>query len=332
MAKIVLGIGTSHGPMLVTEPEDWGARVGFDKSVKHYFEGKQYSFDELVDLRKDKKFEKEITLALWKERHARCKAAIARLAAIYRQAKPDIAIIVGNDQEEIFRKGFTPALAIYSGRKIDNLPFSEDRKKLLPPGIIKSSAGYIPPAGATYDAVPDLGKHLTQCAINDGFDVTAMTVFPENETPHAFGFVFRQIMNDNVIPTVPVFINTFYPPNQPTAQRCYDFGKSIRRAIESWDTEARVAVFASGGLTHFVIDEDLDQLFIQCMHDRNLEALVSLGENIFQDGTSELKNWIPVAGLMADLDFPMEVIDYVPCYRSEAGTGNAMGFVCWREQ
>ena len=137
-------------------------------------------------------------------------------------------------------------------------------------------------------------------------------------------------MLDKVIPTVPVFINTFYPPNQPTAQRCYDFGKSIRRAIESWDSDAKVAIFASGGLTHFVIDEELDKTFIDCMKNRDLEALTKLGENIYQDGTSEIKNWIPVAGAMADSNFDMELIDYIPCYRSEAGTGNAMGFVCWR--
>jgi 3-O-methylgallate 3,4-dioxygenase len=54
-----------------------------------------------------------------------------------------------------------------------------------------------------------------------------------------------------------------------------------------------------------------------------------LGEAIFQAGTSEVKNWIPVAGAMDELGFGMEVIDYVPCYRSEAGTGNAMAFATW---
>lgn len=44
----------------------------------------------------------------------------------------------------------------------------------------------------------------------------------------------------------------------------------------------------------------------------------------------EVKNWVPVAGAMADLDYKLNVVDYVPCYRSEAGTGNAMGFVYWR--
>ena len=332
MAEIVLGIGTSHGPMLVTDPKDWGARIGFDKSIKHSYKKDILSFDELVAARKDEGLAAQITQEMWDKRYQACQDAINKLADIYDEVKPDIAVIVGNDQEEIFRKGFTPALAIYSGDTIVNQPFSEERKQQLPPAIVLSSPGYIPPEAATYESVPELGRHLTQSVINEGFDVTAMTEFPEDETPHAFGFVFRQIMRDKVTPTVPVFINTFYPPNQPTAQRCYDFGKALRRAIESWDSDAKVAIFASGGLTHFVVDEELDQTFIDCMKNRDISAMTDLGEEIYQEGTSELKNWIPVAGAMADLNFKMEVIDYVPCYRSEAGTGNAMGFVSWRPE
>jgi 3-O-methylgallate 3,4-dioxygenase len=156
-----------------------------------------------------------------------------------------------------------------------------------------------------------------------------MTKLPRDETPHAFGFVYRQIMSDRVIPSVPVVLNTFYPPNQPTVRRCYDFGKSIVRAIQSWDQDARVALIASGGLTHFVIDEEVDQTIFAAMRERSVVKLAELGEDIFQSGTSEVKNWIPVAGAMADLDFDMHLVDYVPCYRSEAGTGNAMGFVYW---
>jgi 3-O-methylgallate 3,4-dioxygenase len=44
---------------------------------------------------------------------------------------------------------------------------------------------------------------------------------------------------------------------------------------------------------------------------------------------SEIKNWVPVAGAMAALGLPMALVDHVPCYRSDAGAGNAMGFVYW---
>ncbi|MEZ5764035.1 MAG: hypothetical protein R3D69_07105 [Xanthobacteraceae bacterium] len=52
-------------------------------------------------------------------------------------------------------------------------------------------------------------------------------------------------------------------------------------------------------------------------------------ETYLQSGTSEFKNWIPVGAIMHDAGLRMDVVDYVPCYRSSAGTGNAMGFVRW---
>ena len=51
MAEIVLGIGTSHGPMLVTETESWGLRVPADKANKHAWRGGTWTFDELVEAR-----------------------------------------------------------------------------------------------------------------------------------------------------------------------------------------------------------------------------------------------------------------------------------------
>ena len=47
------------------------------------------------------------------------------------------------------------------------------------------------------------------------------------------------------------------------------------------------------------------------------------------DGTSELRNWISAAGALFDTGLSGDIIDYQPCYRSEAGTGTAQGFVAW---
>jgi 3-O-methylgallate 3,4-dioxygenase len=126
-----------------------------------------------------------------------------------------------------------------------------------------------------------------------------------------------------------VFINTFYPPNQPTAGRCFEFGRALGRAILSWPENLRVGVIASGGLTHFVIDEAFDAQVIEAMLTGNAASLASVEEAMFQSGTSEIKNWIAVAGIMAEAGLKMRLVDYVPCYRSEAGTGSAMGFACW---
>ena len=50
----------------------------------------------------------------------------------------------------------------------------------------------------------------------------------------------------------------------------------------------------------------------------------------FMSGTSEVRNWAVVAGAMEGTDKEMKLIDYVPCYRSAAGTGVGMGFAEWQ--
>jgi hypothetical protein len=330
MAKIVLGMGTSHGPMLSTPPGEWGQRAIFDRGIRHHFKGRTWSFDELLEARKDGHFEREIMPELWRSRHAACRTALDKLAEVFAEVKPDIAVIVGNDHMEMFSEPIVPAFTVFWGEELVNNPWSEERAARAAPGVMIAVPGHVPPGGATYPCVPALGKHLIESVIGEGFDVAAMKQLPGDETPHAYGFVYRQIMQDRPVPCVPVALNTYYPPNQPTIRRCYDFGKALARAIESWDSDARVALIASGGLSHFVIDESVDATFMDAMRNRSIDKVAALGEAIYQSGTSEIKNWVPVAGAMAELGFKLNIVDYVPCYRSPAGTGNAMGFVYWR--
>ncbi len=90
-----------------------------------------------------------------------------------------------------------------------------------------------------------------------------------------------------------------------------------------------MAVIASGGLTHFVVDEELDAAILDGIEKGDVAALSRISESMFQSGTSEIKNWIVAAGAMAEAGLSMNLLDYVPCYRSEAGTGSAMGFAQW---
>jgi 3-O-methylgallate 3,4-dioxygenase len=137
-------------------------------------------------------------------------------------------------------------------------------------------------------------------------------------------------MLDRVIPSVPIFINTFYPPNQPPASRCAALGSALRRGIESWPSDLRVAVLASGGLTHFVINEEVDRQILDAIRTGDLTEVKALGEPIYQSGTSEVKNWLPLMQAMSDIGFKPNVVDYIPCYRSPAGTGCSMGFAYWQ--
>jgi 3-O-methylgallate 3,4-dioxygenase len=330
MAEIVLGIGTSHGPMLSTPPEGWDLRVPDDLRNIHHFKERTWTFDQLVAERRDEHFEQQIGLDVWRRRHAQCRAALTKLASVFAEAKPDIAILFGDDQMECFKDTIVPSLGVFYGDTFINSEYSAEKLAGLPPGIAPSVPGHIPPGGATYPGSPALARHIIEQVVADGFDVAAMKMLPGDQTPHAFGFLCRQIMNDDVTPSIPIFVNTFYPPNQPSARRCAQFGRAVVRAVQNWPVEARIALVGSGGLTHFVINETIDELVLDGIRDGDLTKITSLPESIFQSGTSEIKNWIPVAAAMNELGIPAHVVDYVPCYRSIAGTGNAMGFVYWQ--
>jgi len=334
MAKITFGLGTSHGPMLSIPPEFWKDRVSFDRQAKHFYQGKTYSFDEMIELRKDAHLAVQITPEVSLERHHRNQNAIRQLADFFDQHRPDIAVIVGNDQMEIFTGQQVPAFAVFWGDHVEGHPRSPEFLAKLNPAVARAEADRTPAVHTNYPCSPELGKHVIQSVITDGFDVSQLTKLPtgeigSNAVPHAYGFVYRRILRDKVPMQVPVFVNTFYPPNQPPAGRCFQFGRALARAVKSWPEDIKVAFIASGGMTHFVLDESFDHELLDAMQAGDAAKLAAVSENMFQAGTSEIKNWIVVAGAMSEAGLKMSLVDYVPCYRSEAGTGSAMGFARW---
>ena len=84
-----------------------------------------------------------------------------------------------------------------------------------------------------------------------------------------------------------------------------------------------------GGMSHFVIDEEFDRNFVKALGNKDKDYLTSIPLTLLQSGTSELKSWISLAGVLEDIDSEMHEIDYIPCYRSPAGTGTANGFYWW---
>jgi hypothetical protein len=122
-------------------------------------------------------------------------------------------------------------------------------------------------------------------------------------------------------------LNTYFPPNQPTAARCYALGNALREAVQSSPENLRVGVVASGGLSHFVVDEELDRLVLDGIAKKDGDVLGAIPEAKLQSGSSEIKNWIVAAGALTDLNF--ELLEYVPGYRSPGGTGCGMAFGRW---
>jgi 3-O-methylgallate 3,4-dioxygenase len=130
-----------------------------------------------------------------------------------------------------------------------------------------------------------------------------------------------------IVPIVPVCINTYYPPNQPTPRRCYKLGQAIRAAVESYPGDKRVGIVGSGGLSHFVVDEALDRGLIDMMRRKDAAAIQGLPREKLNSGSSEIRNWICVAGAVEHLSLEWSL--YEPGYRTPAGTGTGLGFAFW---
>ncbi|HEY1979007.1 MAG TPA: hypothetical protein VGH13_02895 [Xanthobacteraceae bacterium] len=300
------------------------------------YRGETYPFEELLALRGSENFAAKIRPAWQRRQYERCQMQIDRMASILDEAGPDVVLIIGDDQFEWFSEFVQPSFAVFCGKQVENLAMTDEEIRAhRADGRLIDPLGYHPPSNAIYPVAQSLAEHIISQAILEGFDVSACMRQPKADhglinLGHAYGFVYRQLLRDRPIPLVPVLVNTFYPPNQPTPQRCIHFGRAMGRAIKSWPTKASVAVCASGGLSHFVIDEQFDETILTALKNADYTALMSQPDAMFRSGTSEIKNWLIAAGVLAETDLAMTVLDYVPCYRTEAGTGNAMAFAVWR--
>ncbi len=312
----------------------WHPRAEWDKKQLHPFEGRAYTYEELRETRRGENLVAQITVEERRRRYEACQAAIERLARVWAEAKPDVAVIFGNDQMELFGKELIPAFFVYAGETIENGPVSEERKAKMDPGIAVSVDGHKPKHRAAYPGLPELAQRVIQTLMEDEFDVAVSTKLPSGphgaDIPHAFGFIYERIMKGKVVPNLPLFTNTFDPPNQPSAKRCFRFGEAVGKAIAAWDADLRVAVFGSGGLSHFAINEPLDREVNAAVNVGDKAKLMSLPDDLLQEGTSEIKHWIPLSAVMTQTRLAPTFIDHVPCYRSEAGIGNAMAFMYWQ--
>jgi hypothetical protein len=320
--------------MLHTPPEQWQLRAGADRqSHALCYQGVLYDFAALAQLRAPGPGA-ALELEHQRSQLARCHAAFSVLAERFAAARVDLAVIVGNDQRELFLDDLTPAIAVSCGEQIDNLPASEAQKRAMPPGIAIAEPGHCPPTPAQYPGAPAFGDHVVGSLISEAFDIATSRRLPvgaqwRSGIPHAFGFVYRQLLRDAPPPSLPVILNAFFPPNQPTVRRCLALGHALARAIRSWPGSERVAVIGSGGLSHFVVDEALDRRILAAMSQGDEAALAALPEDLFQSGSGEIRNWLPVVAAMGDAGLSMRLVDYAPVYRSEAGTGCGMAFAHW---
>ncbi len=328
MAQMVAAFGASHSTMLFSSVENWQAL--FDhvdcKAPINDFDGTPRSFAELLQALPPDAADR-ISPAAMAKRHQATAEAIDRLESALAAAMLDVLIIIGDDQREIFTDACRPAIGIYYGEAIRNAAapstpaddwYLRDQRRRLEEG-----------ADRFYPCDAALGAHLISGLMERRFDITAVkSLVGDQFEGHAYSFIHRRLMRSRVIPIVPVFLNTYYPPNQPTPQRCFELGVAVRQLVESFPQQLRVGILASGGLSHFLVDEDLDRRVVTALKDRDYDSLTSLPPKLLQSGSSEIRNWIVTAAAVPDLT--LDWIAYVPAYRSRALTGVGLCFAQWR--
>ena len=332
MAEIVLALGSSHSPMLGSPGEDYPAHAEIDRGRTNWKRtlldkhGQPTTYEELLQ-QAPPDLEEQVTLEVMQQRAASCRECVEHLSQVLAGSDLDALIVVGDDQMEQFHEDNMPAVSVYWGETILNsvLTLAEGS-----PAFWKKARSIYHEESAPreYPVASELGRHLIEQLIDSGFDVSHSRRLPrERGEGHAFGFVHRQLMRDKVIPMLPIAMNTYFPPNQPPPRRCYALGQAIHDAVRSWHADRRIGILASGGLSHFTVNEELDRKVLEACRSKDRDSLVSLPPALLSSGSSEIRTWITIAGAAEQLELGWS--RYISCYRSPAGTGTGMGFAVW---
>lgn len=327
MAQLTSAFASSHGIMVTSELSDWLHHFAeFDRTVPLVdANGRKREFDELLASAPADAAER-IAPERINARFAQMQAALERLREDIRTSKLDALIIVGDDQDELFNASNMPSFAVYCGDHIGNGPRSAEHAESW---VVRAKDRRLEArAGVEYPVHAALARHLIDSLREQKFDPAVLHRLPEGKgESHAMSFVHRFFLQQVRIPIVPVFLNSFYPPNQPTPQRCLELGNAIAAAVKSFPQDIKVGIIASGGLSHFVLDEELDRKVVSAIQRGDTRTMGEIPVYKLQSGTSEIRNWICVAGAVEKI--PLSWVEYIPGYRTAALTGTGLCFARW---
>jgi hypothetical protein len=359
MAEIVLGIATSHTPMLTLPAELWPSYAERDaRNPELAFppDGLVMSYEDALDYVAPDVRAHYTGSEKFRAQADACQQALDELSRTLRGVKPDITIVIGDDQDEWFYEDNMPAFSVYWGETaplIPRLAPVSTRDRAVAEAVIRGY-GDIP---LDVPVASRFGRFLIEYLVEHDFDVAHMRYakqpyggqvarrYPtkngeldyvrdtpphEQGLPHAVAFVVKRLFDNQPGPMLPVFQNTCYPPNQPTPRRCFAMGEAIAAAVAAWSEPAAVAVVASGGLSHFVVDEELDRALLGGLEHKDSAALRSLPRHRLHSAGSEVLNWVTLGGAVQQTSLKMELLAYVPVYRTPAATGGGWAFARWR--
>lgn len=206
------------------------------------------------------------------------------------KVKPDVAVVIYNDHGLNFFLDKMPTFAVGAAAEYSN-----------------ADEGWGIPTLPPYRGELDLSWHMIDSLVEEEFDITTCQ---EMLVDHAFTLPLELLWpNKKSCPlrTVPVCINTVQFP-LPKPARCFKFGQAIGRAIESWDSDARVVVIGTGGLSHQLdgqragfINKEFDLMFMEkLITDPLWVTRYSIPDLVELTGTQgvELLNWLTTRGAL----------------------------------
>jgi 3-O-methylgallate 3,4-dioxygenase len=327
MASLAAAFASSHSVMLSATLEDWLTRFRESDPRMPYYnrDGAPCSYADVL-ARASPRAQELIAPPVLTAAFHRVQEAMAALREKIAAARLDVLLVVGDDQHELFKDALMPALAVYFGTEIQN-----GMRPPVPPEDWYRQAQVRrleDDAARRYPCDRDLALHLIEGLTRQEFDVAAVAgLAPGQYEGHAFSFVHRWYLHEAPVPLVPIFLNTYYPPNPPTPQRCLRLGAALRELIAEYPRNVRVGVMASGGLSHFVVEEDLDRAILAALQRKDFDFLGALDPQRLKAGSSEIRNWLVAARAAVDLE--LDWVSYTPAYRTPALTGTGLGFASW---
>ena len=243
-----------------------------------------------------------------------------RLDSAYREigsrlssAKADVLIAVTPDHWSNFSLDNYPAFCVGVGATNEGPP--EPWMKDFPH---KELAGH-----------PAFASHLVKTALDAGFEPA---VSHRLKLDHGLCIPLWRMQLASMPAIVPLIVNSIEPPF-PTVRRCLEWGSILRKAVRSFKKPLRVAVLATGGLSHSVgektmgaIDEKLDKECIRLFASSKNNLLKYLEKKLPRagNGTEEIRNWLVAHGAANCRGF--ELVDYLPVPVVIVGCG----YASWR--
>lgn len=204
--------------------------------------------------------------------------------------KPDVLILVYNDHASAFSLEIIPTFALGCAEEFKP---ADEGWGPRPVPVVKGHAV--------------LASHIAQSVILDEFDLTIvnrMDVDHGLTVPLTLMFGQPQQWPCRIIPLAVNVVQ--YPP--PTGNRCFNFGKAIKRAVETFPEDLRVVIFGTGGMSHQLqgkraglINREFDRRFLDRLSQNPQEvAAIPFIEYVREAGSEgiEMVMWLIARGAL----------------------------------